>query len=208
MRNFCCFVSLFPIQCCDLLSCYVPASPVQCHPIMSCSLLSCARLSCPVLCCKALSLDLWSLLARLLPRPSSTSTCGLFGSSSCQGMRSVPLICCVAFRVLPSTLPSLLWPGNLFRMSGLTWVPPVSPQRFPQTREAADAQTKDSKTEEAFFCQPVSMENIRAVSKIAKEHNIPFYLDACRFAENAYFIKLNENGYNDKSIPDIVKEPY
>ena len=56
--------------------------------------------------------------------------------------------------------------------------------------------------------QPVSMENIRAVSKIAKEHNIPFYLDACRFAENAYFIKLNENGYNDKSIPDIVKETF
>lgn len=56
--------------------------------------------------------------------------------------------------------------------------------------------------------QPVSMENIRAVSKIAKEYNIPFYLDACRFAENAYFIKLNENGYNDKSIVDIVKETF
>ena len=56
--------------------------------------------------------------------------------------------------------------------------------------------------------QPVSMENIRAVSKIAKEHNIPFYLDACRFAENAYFIKLNENGYKDKSIVDIVKETF
>ena len=54
--------------------------------------------------------------------------------------------------------------------------------------------------------QPVSMENIKAVSLVAKEYNIPFYLDACRFAENAYFIKLNELGYSDKSIKDIVKE--
>ena len=56
--------------------------------------------------------------------------------------------------------------------------------------------------------QPVSMENIKAVSLVAKEYNIPFYLDACRFAENAYFIKLNEAGYSDKSIKDIVKETF
>ena len=56
--------------------------------------------------------------------------------------------------------------------------------------------------------QPVSMENIKAVSLVAKEYNIPFYLDACRFAENAYFIKLNEEGYSDKSIKDIVKETF
>ena len=54
--------------------------------------------------------------------------------------------------------------------------------------------------------QPVSMENIRAVSLIAKEYSIPFYLDACRFAENAYFIKLNEKGYATKRVKDIVKE--
>ena len=56
--------------------------------------------------------------------------------------------------------------------------------------------------------QPVSMENIKAVSLVAKEYDIPFYLDACRFAENAYFIKLNEAGYSDKSIKDIVKETF
>ena len=56
--------------------------------------------------------------------------------------------------------------------------------------------------------QPVSMENIKAVSLVAKEYNIPFYLDACRFAENAYFIKLNEAGYSNKSIKDIVKETF
>lgn len=56
--------------------------------------------------------------------------------------------------------------------------------------------------------QPVSMENIRSVSKLAREHKIPFYLDACRFAENAYFIKLNEKGYSNKSIKEIVKETF
>tara|TARA_B100000029_G_scaffold513131_1_gene611753 strand:- start:812 stop:2131 length:1320 start_codon:yes stop_codon:yes gene_type:complete len=56
--------------------------------------------------------------------------------------------------------------------------------------------------------QAVSMSNIRAVSKLAKKNNIPFYLDACRFAENAYFIKKNEVGFQDSSIIDIVKEMF
>ena len=54
--------------------------------------------------------------------------------------------------------------------------------------------------------QPVSMENIKTVSQIAKKNNIPFYIDACRFAENAYFIKKREKGYSDTSVEDIVKE--
>ncbi|MBL7703635.1 MAG: tryptophanase [Ferruginibacter sp.] len=54
--------------------------------------------------------------------------------------------------------------------------------------------------------QPVSMENIKAVKKICAENNIPLFIDACRFAENAYFIKLREAGYSDKSIPEIVQE--
>ena len=56
--------------------------------------------------------------------------------------------------------------------------------------------------------QPVSMENIKQVSKIAKKYNIPFYLDACRFAENAYFIKINEKGYHNTSIKEIVQEMF
>ncbi len=56
--------------------------------------------------------------------------------------------------------------------------------------------------------QPVSMENIKEVSRIASEHDIPFFLDACRFAENAYFIKRREDGYEDKSIREIAKEMF
>jgi tryptophanase len=54
--------------------------------------------------------------------------------------------------------------------------------------------------------QPVSLENIRAVAAIYQEYQIPFYIDACRFAENAYFIKLREPGYADKSMAEIVGE--
>ena len=54
--------------------------------------------------------------------------------------------------------------------------------------------------------QPVSLENIRLVHKITKKNNIPLYLDAARYAENAFFIKEREVGYKDKSIREIVKE--
>ncbi|MFY7963798.1 MAG: tryptophanase [Chitinophagaceae bacterium] len=54
--------------------------------------------------------------------------------------------------------------------------------------------------------QPVSMENIKQVKKVCTEHNIPLFIDACRFAENAYFIKLREEGYADKSVLEIAQE--
>ncbi len=56
--------------------------------------------------------------------------------------------------------------------------------------------------------QPVSMENARAVSAVCKKHGIPFYFDACRFAENAYFIKLREKGYADKTPKQIAQEMF
>ena len=54
--------------------------------------------------------------------------------------------------------------------------------------------------------QPVSMANIRAVKGICAKYSIPLYIDACRFAENAYFIKLREPGYAGKTPREIAQE--
>jgi tryptophanase len=54
--------------------------------------------------------------------------------------------------------------------------------------------------------QPVSLENLRAVRAVCDRHGVPLFLDACRFAENAWFVKLREPGQGDRSIPDIVRE--
>jgi tryptophanase len=56
--------------------------------------------------------------------------------------------------------------------------------------------------------QPVSMANIRGAKRILQSYNIPLFLDACRFAENAYFIKKREPGYADKSVRAIAREMF
>jgi tryptophanase len=56
--------------------------------------------------------------------------------------------------------------------------------------------------------QPVSLENLRAVRAVCDRYGIPFFLDACRFAENAYFIKLREPGQQHRSVSAIVRDMF
>ncbi len=56
--------------------------------------------------------------------------------------------------------------------------------------------------------QPLSMENIRAIAETYHSYGLPFYIDAARYAENAYFIKLREPGYAQKSPQEIAREMF
>src|ERR1017187_2516515 len=56
--------------------------------------------------------------------------------------------------------------------------------------------------------QPVSMQNVKAVSAVCRKHGIPLYFDACRFAENSYFVKIREQGYEHKSPKEIAQEMF
>ena len=56
--------------------------------------------------------------------------------------------------------------------------------------------------------QPVSMENVKAVSAVCRKHGIPLYFDACRFAENSYFIKTRERGYESRTPKEIAQEMF
>lgn len=54
--------------------------------------------------------------------------------------------------------------------------------------------------------QPVSLENLRGVREVCDRFGVPLFLDACRFAENAWFIREREPGHHDRDVPDIVRE--
>jgi tryptophanase len=56
--------------------------------------------------------------------------------------------------------------------------------------------------------QPVSMDNIKRVREITRRHKVPFFFDACRFAENAWFIREKEPGYSGRRVEDIVREMF
>jgi tryptophanase len=54
--------------------------------------------------------------------------------------------------------------------------------------------------------QPVSLENLRGVRALCDRYEVPMFLDACRFAENAWFIRMREPGYADRAVPEIVHQ--
>ncbi|HTR97136.1 MAG TPA: tryptophanase [Candidatus Acidoferrales bacterium] len=56
--------------------------------------------------------------------------------------------------------------------------------------------------------QPVSMANVRAVSEVCRRHGVPLVFDACRFAENAYFVQQRESGYANRSVAEIAREMF
>jgi len=63
-------------------------------------------------------------------------------------------------------------------------------------------------TNNAIGGQPVSMQNLQQVSEVYRNHEIPFFIDACRYAENAFFVKERDPEYRDRSILDIAKEVF
>lgn len=63
-------------------------------------------------------------------------------------------------------------------------------------------------TSNSYGGQPVSLENLRAVRSVCDEYDIPVFLDACRFAENAWFIKCREPGQHERSVRAIVREMF
>ena len=115
-------------------------------------------------------------------------------------------------------------PRNLFRKELLFEVPeggayPVNPFKgdmdLEKLQEMIDALGPENipmiyttVTNNTVCGQAVSMHSIRETARIAHRYEIPFMLDAARWAENCYFIKMNEAGYRDKSIPEIAREMF
>ncbi len=116
------------------------------------------------------------------------------GNIRARGGRPVNLVCEEAF----SSDPDIPFKGNMDLEKLEGFIKDVGPENIPMGMITI--------TNNAGGGQPVSLENLRAVSKIYKSYKIPFIIDACRFAENAYFIKLREPGCEKKSTLEIAQE--
>jgi len=99
-------------------------------------------------------------------------------------------------------VPSLHHPfkGNIDIAKLEAFIERVGPERIPLGMLTVTNNTGGG--------QPVSMANIRATSELLHRHGIPLFLDCCRFAENAWFIKTREEGYADKTPKEIAQEMF
>jgi len=118
------------------------------------------------------------------------------GNIRARGGRPTNLVCEEAF----ADDPNVPFKGNMDLEKLEQFIQQVGEQNIPLGMITI--------TNNAGGGQPVSLENLKAVSKIYKKYNIPFFIDACRFAENAYFIKTREPGYADKSTLEIARETF
>ena len=118
------------------------------------------------------------------------------GNIRARGGRPTNLVCEEAF----SADPNVPFKGNMDLEKLEKFIQEKGPENIPLGMITI--------TNNAGGGQPVSLENLQAVSKIYKKYKIPFFIDACRFAENAYFIKTREPGCEDKSTLEIARETF
>lgn len=116
------------------------------------------------------------------------------GNIRARGGRPVNLVCQEAF----CDDPDIPFKGNMDLDKLESFIQEVGAENIPLGMITI--------TNNAGGGQPVSLENLRGVSQIYKKYQIPFFIDACRFAENAYFIKTREPGCGDKSTLEIARE--
>ena len=90
--------------------------------------------------------------------------------------------------------------GNMDVAALKTFIDKVGPERIPMCMITV--------TNNSGGGQPVSMQNIRETKQLCAKHGIPLFLDACRFAENAYFIKRRERGFSSTPVKEIVREMF
>jgi len=113
----------------------------------------------------------------------------------------------VGAEALDLPIPEALEPARLHPFKGN-----MDTARLEQTIERAGAKRVPlvmlTVTNNSGGGQPVSMANIRAVKEICARHKIPLYIDACRFAENSYFIKLREPGFFSRTPREIAQEMF